>query len=33
MRLVTTMIATIAVTILWYIKPKIYKLDILSLMI
>ena len=32
MWLVTTMIAAIAVTILWYIKPKIYKLDILSLM-
>jgi hypothetical protein len=33
MWLVTTLIAAIAVTALWYIKPKIYKLDILSLML
>lgn len=33
MWLITTMIAAIAVTAIWYIKPKIYKLDILSLML
>jgi len=33
MWLVTTIIAAIAVTAIWYIKPKIYKLDILSLML
>lgn len=33
MWLITTLIAAIAVTAIWYIKPKIYKLDILSLML
>jgi ABC-type transport system involved in multi-copper enzyme maturation permease subunit len=33
MWLITTMIAAIFVTAIWYIKPKIYKLDILSLML
>ena len=33
MWLVTTLIAAIAVTAIWYLKPKIYKLDILSLML
>jgi len=33
MWLITTMIAAIAVTAIWYVKPKIYKLDILSLML
>jgi len=33
MWLVTTIIAAIAVTAIWYVKPKIYKLDILSLML
>jgi len=33
MWLVTTVLAAIAVTALWYVKPKIYKLDILSLML
>ncbi|MCJ7570837.1 MAG: hypothetical protein MUO82_03030 [Candidatus Thermoplasmatota archaeon] len=33
MWLVTTILAAIAVTTIWYIKPKIYKLDILSLML
>jgi len=33
MWLVTTLIAAIAVTAIWYVKPKIYKLDLLSLMI
>jgi hypothetical protein len=33
MWLVTTILAAIAVTAIWYIKPKIYKLDILSLML
>lgn len=33
MWLVTTVIAAIAVTAIWYIKPKIYKLDLLSLML
>ena len=33
MWLITTMIAAIAVTAIWYVKPKIYKLEILSLML
>lgn len=33
MWLITTLIAAIAVTAIWYVKPKIYKLDILSLML
>jgi len=33
MWLVTTLIAAIAVTAIWYVKPKIYKLDFLSLML
>lgn len=33
MWLVTTVIAAVIVTAIWYIKPKIYKLDILSLML
>ncbi len=33
MWLVTTLIAAITVTAIWYIKPKIYRLDILSLML
>ncbi len=33
MWLVTTLIAAIAVTMVWHIKPKIYKLDILSLLL
>lgn len=33
MWLVTTLIAAIAVTAIWYVKPKIYKLDLLSLML
>ena len=33
MWLVTTLIAAIVVTAVWYVKPKIYKLDILSLML
>jgi hypothetical protein len=33
MWLVTTLIAAITVTAIWYIKPKIYKLDLLSLML
>ena len=33
MWLVTTLIAAIGVTALWYVKPKIYKLDLLSLML
>jgi len=33
MWLVTTVIAAIAVTAIWYIKPKVYKLDLLSLML
>ena len=33
MCLVTTLIAAITVTAIWYIKPKIYKLDLLSLML
>ena len=33
MWLITTIIAAITVTAIWHIKPKIYKLDILSLML
>jgi ABC-type transport system involved in multi-copper enzyme maturation permease subunit len=33
MWLVTTLIAAIIVTLIWYIKPKIYKLEILGLML
>jgi len=33
MWLITTLIAAIAVTTIWYVKPKIYKLDLLSLML
>jgi hypothetical protein len=33
MWLITTIIAAIGVTILWYVEPKIYKLDLLSLML
>jgi len=33
MWLVTTLIVAIAVTAIWYVKPKIYKLEILSLML
>ena len=33
MWLVTTLIAAIVVTAIWYVKPKIYNLDILSLML
>ena len=33
MWLITTLIAAITVTAIWYVKPKIYKLDILSLML
>jgi ABC-type transport system involved in multi-copper enzyme maturation permease subunit len=33
MWLITTLIAAIGVTILWYGAPKIYKLDLLSLML
>ena len=33
MWLVTTLIAAIIVTAIWFVKPKIYKLDILSLML
>jgi hypothetical protein len=33
MWLVTTLLAAIAVTAIWYVKPRIYKLDILSLML
>jgi len=33
MWLITTIIAAIAVTMIWYVKPKIYKLDLLSLML
>jgi uncharacterized membrane protein len=32
MWLITTLIAAIGVIILWYVAPKIYKLDLLSLM-
>jgi hypothetical protein len=31
--LITTLIAAITVTAIWHVKPKIYKLDILSLML
>ncbi len=30
---ITTLIAAIGATILWYVAPKIYKLDLLSLML
>jgi ABC-type transport system involved in multi-copper enzyme maturation permease subunit len=33
MWLITTLIAAISATILWYVAPKIYKLDLLSLML
>lgn len=33
MWLITTLIAAIVVTAIWYVKPKTYKLDILSLML
>jgi len=33
MWLITTLIAAIGITILWYVAPKIYKLDLLSLML
>ena len=33
MWLITTLITAIGVTLLWYIAPKIYKLDLLSLML
>jgi ABC-type transport system involved in multi-copper enzyme maturation permease subunit len=33
MWLITTLIAAIGVTILWYVAPKIYKLELLSLML
>jgi len=33
MWLITTLIAAIVVTAIWFVKPKIYKLDILSLML
>lgn len=33
MWLITTLIAAIGATILWYVAPKIYKLDLLSLML
>jgi ABC-type transport system involved in multi-copper enzyme maturation permease subunit len=33
MWLITTLIAAISATILWYLLPKIYKLDLLSLML
>jgi len=33
MWLVTTLIVAISVTAIWYVKPKIYKLDLLSLML
>jgi hypothetical protein len=33
MWLITTLIAAIGATILWYVVPKIYKLDLLSLML
>ena len=32
MWLITTLITAISATILWYVAPKIYKLDLLSLM-
>jgi hypothetical protein len=33
MWLITTLIAAIGATILWYASPRIYKLDLLSLML
>ena len=33
MWLITTLIAAISVTILWYVAPRTYKLDLLSLML
>lgn len=33
MWLVTTLIAAISATFLWYLAPKVYKLDILSLLL
>jgi hypothetical protein len=33
MWLITTLIAAIGATILWYVAPKIYKLDFLSLIL
>jgi ABC-type transport system involved in multi-copper enzyme maturation permease subunit len=33
MWLITTLIAAVGVTILWYVAPKIYKLDLLSLIL
>jgi hypothetical protein len=30
---ITTLIAAISATLLWYVAPKIYKLDLLSLML
>ncbi|VVB61628.1 Uncharacterised protein [uncultured archaeon] len=33
MWLITTLVAAIGVTILWHVAPKIYKLEILSLML
>ena len=33
MWLVTTLIMAIIISAIWYIKPKIYKLDVLSLML
>ena len=33
MWLITTLVAAICATVLWYASPKIYKLDLLSLML
>jgi hypothetical protein len=33
MWLITTLIAAVGATILWYVAPRIYKLDLLSLML
>lgn len=33
MWLITTLISAICVTLIWYIAPRIYKLDLLSLML
>jgi hypothetical protein len=33
MWLITTLIAAIGATILWYVAPRIFKLDLLSLML
>jgi hypothetical protein len=33
MWLITTIIAAVCTTILWYVAPRIYKLDLLSLML